>query len=182
MMRSVLRRGGAISLAALEKPFVMNENVDNNCDVKMSQSWLFVPNITDSSINYSKIEHEYVVDERINLNCSRDSNTLGRQSPLSLLALFKELEKIEELIPPQKPMNGAQQCTAPPRNEMLAPRTSRIHSENTMTINAFSVLVHYFCSKFSEKKFWNSYTVLGILKFNKNMPGLLVNYDYIELA
>ncbi|VDK82985.1 unnamed protein product [Litomosoides sigmodontis] len=140
MMRSVLRRGGAISLAALEKPFVMSENVDNNCDVKMSQSWLFVPNITDSSINYCKTEHEYVVDERINLNCSRDINTLGRQSPLSLLALFKELEKIEELIPPQKPMNGAQQCTAPPRNEMLAPRTSRIHSENTMTINAFSVL------------------------------------------
>uniref|UniRef100_A0A915PRT2 Mediator complex subunit 1 n=1 Tax=Setaria digitata TaxID=48799 RepID=A0A915PRT2_9BILA len=139
MMRSVLRRGGAISLAALEKPFVMNENVDNNCDVKMSQSWLFVPNITDNSINY-KIEHEYVVDERINVNCSRDSSSLGRQSPLSLLALFKELEKIEELIPPQKPMNGAQQCTAPPRNEMLAPRTSRIHSENTMTINAFSVL------------------------------------------
>ncbi|CAG9539052.1 unnamed protein product [Cercopithifilaria johnstoni] len=140
MMRSVLRRGGAISLAALEKPFVMNENVDNNCDVKISQSWLFVPNITDNSINYCKTEHEYVVDERINLNCSRDNNTLGRQSPLSLLALFKELEKIEELIPPQKPMNGAQQCTAPPRNEMLAPRTSRIHSENTMTINAFSVL------------------------------------------
>ncbi|VDK66532.1 unnamed protein product [Onchocerca ochengi] len=140
MMRSVLRRGGAISLAALEKPFVMNENVDNNCDVKISQSWLFVPNITDSSINYNKIEHEYVVDERINLNYSHDNNTLGRQSPLSLLALFKELEKIEELIPPQKPMNGAQQCTAPPRNEMLAPRTSRIHSENTMTINAFSVL------------------------------------------
>ncbi|EFO25253.2 hypothetical protein LOAG_03232 [Loa loa] len=140
MMRSVLRRGGAISLAALEKPFVMNENVDNNCDVKISQSWLFVPNIMDSSINYNKTEHEYVVDERINLNCSHDSNTLGRQSPLSLLALFKELEKIEELIPPQKPMNGAQQCTAPPRNEMLAPRTNRIHSENTMTINAFSVL------------------------------------------
>uniref|UniRef100_A0A158Q7D2 Mediator of RNA polymerase II transcription subunit 1 n=1 Tax=Elaeophora elaphi TaxID=1147741 RepID=A0A158Q7D2_9BILA len=140
MMRSVLRRGGAISLAALEKPFVMNENVDNNCDVKISQSWLFVPNITDNSTNYCKTEHEYVVDERINLNCSRDNNTLGRQSPLSLLALFKELEKIEELIPPQKPMNGAQQYTAPPRNEMLAPRTNRIHSENTMTINAFSVL------------------------------------------
>ncbi|KAK6102270.1 Mediator of RNA polymerase II transcription subunit 1 family protein [Brugia pahangi] len=140
MMRSVLRRGGAISLAALEKPFVMSENVDNNCDVKISQSWLFVPNITDNSINYNKTEHEYVVDERISLNCSCDSNALGRQSPLSLLALFKELEKIEELIPPQKPMNGAQQCTAPPRNEMLAPRTSRIHSENTMTINAFSVL------------------------------------------
>uniref|UniRef100_A0AAF5PNB4 Mediator of RNA polymerase II transcription subunit 1 n=1 Tax=Wuchereria bancrofti TaxID=6293 RepID=A0AAF5PNB4_WUCBA len=140
MMRSVLRRGGAISLAALEKPFVMSENVDNNCDVKISQSWFFVPNITDNSINYNKTEHEYVVDERISLNCSHDSNALGRQSPLSLLALFKELEKIEELIPPQKPMNGAQQCTAPPRNEMLAPRTSRIHSENTMTINAFSVL------------------------------------------
>ncbi|VDM09024.1 unnamed protein product, partial [Wuchereria bancrofti] len=124
MMRSVLRRGGAISLAALEKPFVMSENVDNNCDVKISQSWFFVPNITDNSINYNKTEHEYVVDERISLNCSHDSNALGRQSPLSLLALFKELEKIEELIPPQKPMNGAQQCTAPPRNEMLAPRTS----------------------------------------------------------
>lgn len=150
MMRSVLRRGGAISLAALEKPFVMNENVDNNCDVKVSQSWLFVPNITDKSTNHCKTEHEYVVDERIKLSNSCDSNTLEKQSPLSLLALFKELEKIDELIPPQKPMNGAQQCTAPPRNEMLAPRTSRIHSENTMTINAFSVLVHCFCFKFSD--------------------------------
>ncbi|KAM3722504.1 Mediator of RNA polymerase II transcription subunit [Dirofilaria immitis] len=151
MMRSVLRRGGAISLAALEKPFVMNENVDNNCDVKISQSWLFVPNITDSNINYNKTEHEYVVDERINFNCSQDSS-LGRQSPLSLLALFKELEKIEELIPPQKPLNGAQQCTAPPRNEMLAPRTSRIHSENTMTINAFSVLEKRFVLSADDKE------------------------------
>lgn len=144
-MRSVLRRGGAISLAAIEKPFVLAENVDN-MDVKMSQSWLFVPNTANNLNSQCKIEeHQYIVDERIGpiltvAPSQRDSGGFG-QSPISLLALFKELEKVEELIPPQKPMNGAQQCTAPPRNEMLAPRTSRIHSENTMTINALSDLV-----------------------------------------
>ncbi|VDN04162.1 unnamed protein product [Thelazia callipaeda] len=139
MMRSVLRRGGAIAIAALENPFLINENVDSNCEVKVSQSWLLFPNTVDRNISCDKIEHEYVVDERINHSTSRDGK-LGGESPLSLLAIFKEIEKIEELIPPQKPLNGTQQCTMPSRNEMLAPRTSRIHSENTMTINAFSVL------------------------------------------
>ncbi|VDK27474.1 unnamed protein product [Gongylonema pulchrum] len=144
MMRGILRRGGAISLAATttssEKAFVVNENVDS-ADVKLSQSWLFVPNTADSIKNHQHSTdecHQYVVDERLSIAALRD--TLGLGQPPSLLTLFKELEKVEELIPPQKPMNGAHQCAAPPRSEMLAPRTSRIHSENTMTINALSDL------------------------------------------
>ncbi|OZC06566.1 hypothetical protein X798_06447 [Onchocerca flexuosa] len=100
---------------------------------------LFIARVAVSPSNIN-VSLECVINGAVLPESQHATAILTKQSPLSLLALFKELGKIEELIPPQKPMNGAQQCTAPPRNEMLAPRTSRIHSENTMTINAFSVL------------------------------------------
>ncbi|VDK50428.1 unnamed protein product [Anisakis simplex] len=148
MMRGVLRRGGAggMQVTTLSddsavpemKDDSKNDNKQNNIlsnglfsndDVKVSQCWLSVSN----SASQHKSDFEFRVADEDTPSGTR-----------SLLALFKELEHVEELIPPVAQNPGAHTPSAPPRiGEMLAPRTSRIHSENTMTINALSDLVSF---------------------------------------
>ncbi|KHN77094.1 Mediator of RNA polymerase II transcription subunit 1.1 [Toxocara canis] len=136
MMRGVLRRGGAGGMqtpseeAVLEMKENSNNNViaDGNDDVKVSQCWLPVANTTQQ--HAKRCNFEFIV---------ADEGTSG--GTRSLLTLFKELDQVDELIPPPAQPPGSLTPSAPPRiGEMLAPRTSRIHSENTMTINALSDL------------------------------------------
>lgn len=135
MMRGILQRGGAISLPKdTEQKFLIEDDVVNS-NVKVSQSWLSSSSTKNNCM--SEMNHEYTVSLKMGFELTSDSSS---DSP-RLLNVLNELEEVKELIPPLKQGNGGQQSSAPPRSEMLAPRTSRMHSENTMTINALSDLV-----------------------------------------
>uniref|UniRef100_A0A0M3IQ91 Protein kinase domain-containing protein n=1 Tax=Ascaris lumbricoides TaxID=6252 RepID=A0A0M3IQ91_ASCLU len=128
MMRGVLRRGGAggMQMPSEEAVLAMHSNVTDGKDVKISQCWLPVA----STAEHTKHSFEFVI---------ADEDT--PEGTRSMLALFKELDQVDELIPPPVQPPGTHTPSAPPRiGETLAPRTNRIHSENTMTINALSDL------------------------------------------
>lgn len=131
-MRGVLRRGGAggMQMPSEEAVLAMHSNVTDGKDVKISQCWLPVA----STAEHTKHSFEFII---------ADEDT--PEGTRSMLALFKELDQVDELIPPPVQPPGTHTPSAPPRiGETLAPRTNRIHSENTMTINALSDLVHNF--------------------------------------
>uniref|UniRef100_A0A915BN34 Mediator complex subunit 1 n=1 Tax=Parascaris univalens TaxID=6257 RepID=A0A915BN34_PARUN len=128
MMRGVLRRGGAggMQMPSEEAVLAMHSNVADGKDVKVSQCWLPVTSTTQ----HTKHSFEFII---------ADEDT--PEGTRSMLALFKELDQVDELIPPPVQPPGTHTPSAPPRiGETLAPRTNRIHSENTMTINALSDL------------------------------------------
>lgn len=143
MVRTIVRLIDANSIMLSTENFssVMADVADDS--VKISNCWL--PVSRTKYITDSDTEPFYKVIE-------------SGEKPPTLLALLKELDEIDELIAPLHHNVNSQVCMAPPRHDMLIPRTNRMHSENTMTINALSDLVLFKIYKFgSENLFGNSH-------------------------